>query len=96
MPWNFQIQYSYLHSTVIMCIATFWQDNVSDNRQNSWFFNRGIDTVKIRALSNHKPGILKKTTLEWYIYIVFENFMASIADLIVVNIRLLAPLTRRQ
>jgi hypothetical protein len=69
MPWNFQIQYSYLHSNVIMCIATFWQDNVSDNRQHSWFFNRGIHTVKIRALSNHKPGILKKTTLEWYIYI---------------------------
>ena len=22
MPWNFQIQYSYLHSNVIMCIAT--------------------------------------------------------------------------
>jgi len=24
----------------------------------SCYFNRGIDTVKITALSNHKPGIL--------------------------------------
>jgi len=25
-------------------------------------FNRGIDTVKITALSNHKPGILNNYT----------------------------------
>jgi hypothetical protein len=23
MPWNFQIQYSYLHSNVIMCIDVY-------------------------------------------------------------------------
>ena len=28
--------------------------------------------------------------------IVFENFTASIVDLMVANVRLLAPLTRRQ
>jgi hypothetical protein len=28
--------------------------------------------------------------------IVFENFTASIVDLMIANIRLLAPLTRRQ
>jgi hypothetical protein len=40
--------------------------------------------VKTTALSNHKPGI------------VFEHFTASIVDFMVANIRLLAPLTRRQ
>jgi hypothetical protein len=120
MPWNFQIQYSYLHSNVIMCIATlltrwrkrtsakilkishaistwhwyrenytikstinavesfkyntvfsilmqscalphYWQDDVSDNGLKfSWYFNRGIDTLKITALSNPKPGIFKQ------------------------------------
>ena len=28
------------------------------NKNISWYFNRGIDTLKITALSNHKPGIL--------------------------------------
>jgi hypothetical protein len=33
--------------------------DVSGNRLKfSWYFNHGIDTVKITALSNHKPGIL--------------------------------------
>jgi hypothetical protein len=47
-----------------MCIATFidkmTQAVIGWNSKNiSWYFNRGIDTVKITALSNHKPGILK-------------------------------------
>ena len=52
-------QFSYLHSNVIMCIATLltrWR-----KRQSFKFlviFNRGIDTMKITSLSNHKPGIL--------------------------------------
>jgi hypothetical protein len=39
--------------------------------------------VKITSLSNHKPGIL-------------NNYTASNVDLMVVNICLLAPLTRRK
>jgi hypothetical protein len=28
-------------------------------------FNRGIDTVKITALSNHKPGTLNSYISDW-------------------------------
>ena len=40
-----------------------WLDDVGDNRLKlwkklSWYFNRGIDTMEITALSNHKPGIV--------------------------------------
>jgi hypothetical protein len=58
--------------------------------------------VKITALSNHKPGILNNyirinmSESDGDNCIVFENFTASIGDLMVANIRLLAPLTRRQ
>jgi hypothetical protein len=56
-----------LCSNVIMCIATLltrWR-NISGNRLKfqkykiirSWYFNRGIDTLKITALSNHKPRL---------------------------------------
>jgi hypothetical protein len=34
----------------------------------SCYFNRGIDTVKITALSNHKPGILNN-----YIIVLYLN-----------------------
>jgi hypothetical protein len=34
-------------------------------------FNRGIDTVKITALSNHKPGILKQLYQNDYSYIAW-------------------------
>ena len=43
---KFQIQYSYLHYNVI------------NRLKYLMIFNRGIDTMKITALSNHKPGIL--------------------------------------
>jgi hypothetical protein len=52
-------QFSYLHSNVIMCIATLltrWSKRQSF--KILMIFNRGIDTKKITALSNHKPGIL--------------------------------------
>jgi hypothetical protein len=60
---NLQIQYSYLHSNVIMCIDVYFHiiDKMAlvvSAKIISWYFNRGIDTVKITALSNHKPGIL--------------------------------------
>ena len=60
MLWNFQIQYSYLHSNVTICaLPHYWQDDVSGNRLKfSWYFNRWIDSLKITALSNHKPGTL--------------------------------------
>ena len=65
MPWNFQIQFSYLHSNVIMCIATLltrWRKRQSPKIliNISWYFNHGIDIMKITALSNYKPGILNK------------------------------------
>jgi hypothetical protein len=56
-------------------------------------YQPGIDTVKITALSNHKPGILSNYIR---INLLFENFTASIGDLMVANIRLQAPLTRHQ
>ena len=60
MPWNFQIQYSYLHYKVIMCIDKMTWVVIGKNSKNiSRYFNRGIDTVKITALSNHKPEILE-------------------------------------
>ena len=35
-----------------------WQDDVSGNHlKYLMIFNRGIDTMKITALSNHQPGI---------------------------------------
>ena len=52
-------QFSYLHSNVIMCIATLltrWSKRQSF--KILMIFKRGIDTMKITALSNHKPGIL--------------------------------------
>jgi len=48
----------------------YWHDDVSGNLQKfSWYFNRGIDTLKIKAFSNHKPGILNN-----YIRIVAINY----------------------
>ena len=43
-----------------MHLPHYWQDDVSGNRliNISWYFNHGIDAMKITALSNHKPGIL--------------------------------------
>ena len=36
-----------------------FHNSKKDNSKNiSWYFNREIDTMKITALSNHKPGIL--------------------------------------
>jgi hypothetical protein len=57
--WNFQVQFSYLHSNVIMCISTLltrWRKRQSF--KILMIFNRGIDTMKMTALSNHKPRIL--------------------------------------
>ena len=65
MPWNIEIQFSCLHSNVIKC----WQDDVRGNRlKYLMIFNRGIDTIKITALSNHKTGILNN-------YIRMDNIL---------------------
>jgi len=63
MLYNFKIQYSYLHSNVIMCIDVYC--HIIDKmmyavigKNISWCFNRGIDTLKITAFSNHNSGIL--------------------------------------
>ena len=42
LPWNFQIQNSYLHSNVIMCIDVYWQDDVSGNQAERWVNSRNI------------------------------------------------------
>jgi hypothetical protein len=65
--------------------------------------------VKITVFFNHKPGILNNYIIIIFIArmvilashvtdncIVFENFTASVFDLMVANIRLLASVTRRQ
>ena len=39
-------------------------------------FNRGIDTMKITALSNHKPGILNnyiRIMIKFHLYTVIES-----------------------
>ena len=67
MPWNIQIQFGYLHSNVIMCIATLltrWRKRQSSKIYH--VFNRGIDTMKITALFNHKPGILNNYIRMWF------------------------------
>ena len=61
---KFQIQYSYRHFNVIMCMIDIhtcifpyiWQDDVSGNQLKlnkniSCYFNRGIDTMKITPLN---------------------------------------------
>jgi hypothetical protein len=67
MTWNIQIQFGYLHSNVIMCIATLltrWRKRQSSKIYH--VFNRGIDTMKITALFNHKPGILNNYIRMWF------------------------------
>ena len=39
----------------------------------SCYFNRGIDTVKITALSIHKPGILSNYIKICYIILIIEK-----------------------
>jgi hypothetical protein len=53
---------------VYRCVLPhYWQDDVSglNKKKNLMLFNRGIDTVKITALFNHKPGILNNYIRMW-------------------------------
>jgi hypothetical protein len=58
MPWNFQIQYSYFHSNVIMgidlqtALPHYWQDDAKILKiSHAIYFNRGTDTVTITPLN---------------------------------------------
>jgi hypothetical protein len=42
----------------------------------SCYFNRGIDTVKITALSNHKPGILNNY-IRMFVYKALDFYEVS-------------------
>jgi hypothetical protein len=73
MQINFQIQCSYLHSNVIICIDVYWhiidkKTKAAKIKTNIMLFNCGIDTVKITVLSNHKPGILSNYIRMLYNY----------------------------
>ena len=81
MPWNFQIQEKlspFYCNHVYRCVLPhYWQDDVGGTRLNSknisWYFNRGIDTLKITALSNQKPEILNNyITSSKYSYIISQ------------------------
>ena len=79
MPWNFQIQYSYVHSNVIVCIDVYChiidKDDVSGNHLHSknisCYFNCGIDTVKITLLN-------RQLTREFFKYIKYSYLHSNV------------------
>ena len=59
MKYSNTIQLSPFKCNHVYCYIVDKMINVSGNRlKYLMIFNRGIDTMKITALSNHKPGIL--------------------------------------
>jgi hypothetical protein len=58
-------------------ISVYWlRYRITNSKNISWYFNRGIDTMKITALSNHKPGILNN-------YIIIYNRHLKILPLVI-------------
>jgi hypothetical protein len=58
----------------IATLLTRWRKRLKfKTTKISCYFNRGIDTVKITALSNHKPGILSNYIKMCYIIVFIEK-----------------------